>query len=246
MNSPIHTFIAFRPTLIKSILHLGLLAEDYKRSGLLVCGEIHGIQQNADIAFTLCTVLGCDILAIEQSFRYSEPLIASALKGRPNFEPFDHRLFVGSMLSVEMLKAIVLLLQSGRIKDIVYVDSHSADRERVIASKILSCRRSGRTVCILGNHHTMPRPTGRHSIQKIMSAAARVSLVLPNTPILRYRYLSGAFYNIGTGYRTFSGAPSHGARYAVVPAKCKSAYELIVPYARPVSYVPGTLLHDAS
>jgi hypothetical protein len=93
--------------------------------GPILLGEIHGIRENADVVYSLVKRLGIDTLAIEQLARYTRPLISSALDGALQLGTFDVRRFVGGMLSVEALKAIICLLGEDRDLEIAFIEVFS-------------------------------------------------------------------------------------------------------------------------
>lgn len=185
-----------------------MLQKHFDATHLLLCGESHGVRENADIVYTLCRRLGVRQICIERSRSTFKPFIESALKGRPDFLlPYVLPSLQASMLSIEMLKVIVVLIQEGKISNVEFVDIDSTsrpqvkdlsvneymkERERTIAQNIISVEGSVPTLAVLGNYHT------RSNVDEV-SGESSLSIVrkVRKVTYLEYSYLSGGQYNAG-------------------------------------------------
>lgn len=183
------------------------LYSDFKKTNILICGENHGVRENADLAYTLCKTLGITRLAIERSASTFKPFLESAITGKPNFLlPQALLSLQASVLSLEMLKTIVVLVREQPIAvNFVDLDSQAnptsrhisqqqymKTREFAIAKNILELEEAQPTLVLLGNYHTRPQPdtvVGQSALQIVRQTRASTSL--------NYQYSSGAFYNAG-------------------------------------------------
>ena len=183
------------------------LKKSIRHTKLLLCGESHGVRENADVLYTLCVELGIKKVAIERSRSAYKPFVDSALNDRPNFLlPGALLSLQASVLSLEALKTLCRLIQEGKILDIDYVDLDDSQapptnetseeymkrRERSIARNILKLDDSEVTLVLLGKYHTRLKTdefVGASSLQLVRSERP--------TTLLEYRYIYGSQYNAG-------------------------------------------------
>jgi hypothetical protein len=201
-------FKHFQPKLLDITGSINELCKNFKETNLLICGESHGVRENADLAYTLCKMLGIKQLAIERSASNFEAFIQSAVEGQPNFL-LPHVLLSpqASVLSLEMLKAIVTLIKDNSITTIKYVDIESTNnnilkdldeknymrvREHEIAKNITMLNASNPTMVVLGNYHTR-----QDADETVGQSALQMVRQVRNTTYLKYHYLSGSQYNAG-------------------------------------------------
>jgi hypothetical protein len=201
-------FRHYHPKLLEITGALRELRHSFKKTNLLLCGESHGVRENADIVYTLTKALGVEELAIERCASSFAAFVQSAVAGEPNFLlPYVLPSLQASVLSLEMLKTIVVLLKEGAIKHVAYVDLDSLNnpalknidaenymrvREDEIAKNIINLSTGFPTMVILGNYHTRyhsDKKTGKSALQKVRQKR--------NATYLRYEYLSGNQYNAG-------------------------------------------------
>ncbi|MBP9826952.1 hypothetical protein KBC99_00560 [Candidatus Saccharibacteria bacterium] len=189
------------------ILNFGLpreLSDAVYRENLLVCGELHGVRENADVAFTLFQYLGPATLFLERDESEVGQFLESLKKGEPEFSFIDPDVFRASVLSLEMAKIIMILIQSGKISRIVCVDGdNEATFERDVARNVMYHMRNEPAIAILGNWHTEPEiiatDEGQHK-----SALQYIRETMPKTPLIQYKYLGGSFYNAGSGLQNIA------------------------------------------
>lgn len=202
-----HIFSTYTPEELEIGGVVKSLRENFKKTKLLICGESHGVQENANIAFTLVKMLGIERLAIERSASNFKAFVDSAIRGQPNFLlPQVLPSLQASMLSVEMLKTIFILACQGAVKEIAYIDLDSSDpavnhaspekymriREAEIANNIMHLSAQVPTMVILGSYHTRLQTddvVGKSSLQMVREKT--------EATYLRYDYLSGEQYNAG-------------------------------------------------
>lgn len=200
-------FKEFKPIYLEINGAIDKLRESFNTTGLLVCGESHGVRENADLAYTLCKLLGVRQLAIERSETNFRHFIESAIKGNPKFlSPQALQSIQSSVLSIEMLKVIATLFNQNEIKKIHYVDIDSLAnpsldtdnlnqlmqiREQEIAKNIIKSS-TNPILVILGSFHT------RLEADDIKLDSA-LKLIRDDKPAtyLKYDYLSGSQYNSG-------------------------------------------------
>lgn len=191
-----------------------LLQQALQSFHILVYGEIHGIQENADVIYTLAHKLKINRIAIENSPSVKN-FIDTAYEGVYDFSLLDPDTFDSSILSLEVAKTLVTLLKEGTIEEIVYIDTffdnldpstldHPTSpqkREEVLAENILNIDSSTgcNTLCLLGQWHTQPNPVKLNKAKAIhMSALYRIRQVKQNTPFVHMIYREGQAYNDGT------------------------------------------------
>lgn len=201
-------FKRYRPKLLNIAGSIKGLREEFARNHLLIVGESHGVRENADLAYTLCKILGVKQLAIERSASKFQPFVQSAITGEPNFLlPQVLPSLQASVLSLEMLKTIAVLAQERFVKTIEYVDLDSSTdstlndlnekdymrvREQQIAKNITALDMSVPTLVILGNYHTY------QDVDDIIGESALSMVREKQSAIyLQYHYISGSQYNAG-------------------------------------------------
>jgi hypothetical protein len=176
------------------------LIKKYGQTKLIICGEIHGIKENADALYSIVKTYGCEILAIERTKDSSSDFIDSVIHGNPNFNVIDDAVFTASMLSIEMAKTIYCLFKEGLVNSISYIDTSDDETEKGLAHNLLALDTSKKVIAIMGNWHTMRRIFKDDSIEHI-SSLRRVREVRHAISI-EYQYGSGTYYNNGTGLDT--------------------------------------------
>ena len=190
------------------IRQLNSLQSTLRKSNIIIYGEIHGIKENADIIYTLIIKLGVKRLAIEASPAVSN-FINSVKTGSCDFSLVDEDLFDLSVLSLEMIKTIVILLQQNQLKELVFIDTFfdnldkdavilpsPQEREEQLAKNILKIDDSLLTLCIMGQWHTQPEVVKNNETQH-KSALYRLRKVKPNVPFIHNVYRQGQLFNDG-------------------------------------------------
>ena len=225
---------SFSPSLIPAEqLANPQLAEQIATSRFVVCGEVHGATQNCDVLYSLITHYGITSLALELYAETCKAFIDSCIAGQPNFELIDADYFIASVMSVEMAKTLAVLVNENKISDIHYTNGNT---EQAKAHNILALKQSGPTICLMGNWHTETQIVVTDGIEH-KSAYMIVRDSEPEIINIRYKYLSGAIYNVGTGIMRFNGPKSADDKYAIraVPGQNR-CYRLTVPRADPVAH----------
>ena len=186
------------------------LLQAIRSSNLLVYGEIHGIQENADVIYTLAHKLDIKRIAIENSPSIKE-FIDTASRGIYDFSLIDPDTFDSSILSLEVAKTLATLLAEGVIDEIIYIDTFfdnldpsSLDhpdspqkREQTLAENILRLDVSAsRTLCLLGQWHTQADPAQLDTTTH-KSALYRIRQIRQNTPFAHMIYREGQVRNDG-------------------------------------------------
>ena len=190
------------------IRQLSLLQSALRKSSIIVYGEIHGIKENANIVYTLVKKTCIQRLAIEASPTVFD-FINSVKANSYDFSLVDEDLFDSSILSLEMIKTIVILLQQNQLKALVFIDTFFdnldedaiippslQEREEQLAKNILGIDDSLPTLCIMGQWHTQPKVVTdgetRHE-----SALYRLRKTKPNVPFIHNIYRQGQLFNDG-------------------------------------------------
>jgi len=228
------TYDNFSPTLIPAAqLSNPQLMKQITSSRFVVCGEIHGATQNCDVLYSLITQYGFTSLALELYTETSKDFIDSCINGQPNFDLIDADYFTSSVLSVEMAKTLAILVAEKKISDIHYINGES---ELAKAHNILAVKQSGPTICLMGNWHTEPELVVTEGDEH-KSAYMIIRDSEPESINIRYKYLSGAIYNVRTGIMRFNGPKSADSLYAItaVPGQSR-CYRLTVPRADPTAH----------
>ena len=190
------------------IRRLSLLQSALRKSSIIVYGEIHGIKENADIVYSLVKKLDIQRLAIEASPTVLN-FINSAKINSYDFSLVDEDLFDSSILSLEMIKAIAILLRQDHLKELVFIDTFfdnldegvavppsPQEREKQLAKNILGIDDSLPTLCIMGQWHTQPEVIENGETQH-NSALYRLRKVKPNVPFIHNVYRQGQLFNDG-------------------------------------------------
>ena len=215
------------------------LAEQIATSRFVVCGEVHGATQNCDVLYSLIIHYGITSLALELYAETCKAFIDSCIAGQPNFELIDADYFIASVMSVEMAKTLAVLVNEKKISDIHYTNGNT---EQAKAHNILALKQSAPTICLMGNWHTEAELVVTDGIEH-KSAYMIVRDSEPESINIRYKYLSGAIYNVGTGIMRFNGLKSASgpqiddSKYAIaaVPGHSR-CYRLTVPRADPTAH----------
>ena len=164
--------------------------------------------ENSDIIYTLVKKLGVKRLAIEASPAVSN-FINSVKTGSCDFSLVDEDLFDSSILSLEMIKAIAILLQQNQLKELIFIDTFfdnldenitvppsPQEREKQLTENILSIDDSLPTLCIMGQWHAQPNVIKNNETQH-KSALYRLRKVKPNVPLIHNIYRQGQLFNDG-------------------------------------------------
>lgn len=234
---------------------LGVLVAAHQKTNLSMSGEIHGIQENAHVLYTLCHELSIEQLGIE-CHPAVEPFIQSALAGNPDFSLVNPGLFEASVLSIETLKTVAVLFREGVVKQIACIDTfitqgQSTDesdlspqeREEDMARSILSLDLTMSTLCIMGQWHTEPKPVQRPMLKNgevvideqnlHHSALHRVRQKLPYGAFIHNIYRVGHSYNAGRAI-TLDSRPELPSEYTVRKISDVD-FEIVVPEAHKIS-----------
>lgn len=226
------------------IRQLSLLQSALRKSSIIVYGEIHGIKENADIVYTLVKKLCIQKLAIEASPTVLN-FINSVKTGSYDFSLIDEDLFDSSILSLEMIKAIAILLRQDHLKELVFIDTFfdnldenaiippsPQEREEQLAKNILGIDDSLPTLCIMGKWHTQPKVVTdggtRHE-----SALYRLRKTKPNVPCIHNIYRQGSLFNDGKIIE-LPDNPAVSSCYEIVQ-KTDIDFDLHVPEATKIS-----------
>lgn len=205
------------------------LQDSYAASRVLVCGELHGVKENADILYTLVTLYGCDVLAIERTESEVGSFMKTVIEGKPDFSLVDSSTFFASMLSVEMAKAIHCLFKEGRIKKLSYIDTEDDEVEAGLAKNLLSLDGQEKTVAVMGNWHTMLEKLSDHTSALLIARESRLFTYV------EYQYAKGEYYNAGSGLDSIEN-DSHASEYAI-RTKDNDTFLLSVPLASPIAHL---------
>lgn len=204
---------SFQPALlpIKDIERLVSVSND---TNFFVYGEVHGIRENADVVYSLATYLGIERIAVENDSSV-RAFIDAACQGHYDFSLIDTDVFDSSILSLEMAKAIVTLINEGKVKEVVYIDTYfdgdnqdeddgsPQEREKKLADNILALNDSMKTLCLMGQWHTQPKPVilpkelGYDKGAQHHSALYRVRNARPGVVFVHSVYRKGKLLNAG-------------------------------------------------
>ena len=226
------------------IRNLDIVLPVLQKSNLIVYGEIHGIKENANIVYTLVKKTCIQRLAIEASPTVFD-FINSVKINSYDFSLVDEDLFDLSVLSLEMIKTIVILLQQNQLKELVFIDTFfdnldkdavilpsPQEREEQLAKNILGIDSSLPTLCIMGQWHTQPKVVTdgetRHE-----SALYRLRKTKPNVPFIHNIYRQGELFNDGKIIE-LPDNPAVSSCYEIVQ-KTDIDFDLHVPEATRIS-----------
>jgi len=225
-----------------------------KRTNLLICGEVHGVRENADVVYTLCNKLHIKQLAIENNPSV-KAFIDSGVSGVIDFSIIDPDTFEASVLSIEMAKTIILLLREGVIGEIRYIDTYLTDgatwkddnnanpqkREHDLARNILALDLLMPTLCLMGQWHTVTQPVVQRGgswsdpkqPQLHYSALYHCRQELPDIAFLHSIYRSGQLYNDGR-IIDFPYQEQLSSKAEIIQ-KTATDFDLVVPVAHKIS-----------
>ncbi|TAH33253.1 hypothetical protein EYC58_01335 [Candidatus Saccharibacteria bacterium] len=199
----------FKPKLL-NIVDIDTLANATVGANLLIYGEIHGIQENAHVIYTLAHRLGIQRIAVEASPSVRE-FIDAVRHNNYDFSLLDVDIFDASILSLEMIKTLTVLAQEGVVQEIAYIDTYFDDseaivgelsdspqkREKELADNMLALDDSLKSLCMLGQWHTRPQPLEQNDGSMHVSALYRVRREKPDIPFIHNVYRAGKLYNAG-------------------------------------------------
>lgn len=234
---------------------LGVLVAAHQKTNLSMSGEIHGIQENAHVLYTLCHELSIEQLGIE-CHPTVKSFIQSALVGDPDFSLVNPDLFEASVLSIETLKTVAMLFREGIVKQIACIDPFTTQgqsidetdlspqkREEDLAHSILSLDLIMSTLCIMGQWHTEPKPVPRPVLKggEVVvdeqnlhhSALYRVRQKLPESTFIHSVYRGGHSYNAGRDI-TLDNRPELPSEYTVRKI-ADIDFEVVVPEAHRIA-----------
>lgn len=206
------TTIQELPTIIDQRL-LNKLKATVQRTGLVLLGEIHGVQENPLIIYTLIKHLGCRGLALEWRGSLKSVVQAFIETGQLAYDAIedtqDGRITAGHFALLRQLHTEGLLEQL-ILFDIDFqqwlVDTHPRNfwnkRDTMMATNILTEKAADVPLLVVsGNAHirlslrdrllmtlqmqNIPKPMGEH-----------IRARLPATPSIIIKYLSGHYHNI--------------------------------------------------
>lgn len=161
--------------------------------GLVLLGEIHGVEQNPLIVASLMRTFELRVLGLEWSVGLQDTVDAfiegGALDTGPSVWSNDGRITAGHFAVLRSLR------RQGVLERLVLFDPFWSaswnDRDRQMAETLLARLGPGPALVMAGNMHTRLRPH-RHGVPMgVHVAAAR-----PATLEIRIRYLSGEFFNL--------------------------------------------------
>ena len=226
------------------IRRLSLLQSALRKSSIIVYGEIHGIKENADIIYNLVKKIDIQRLAIEASPTMLD-FINSVKANSYDFSLVDEDLFDSSILSLEMIKAIAILLRQDHLKELVFIDTFfdnldegvavppsPQEREEQLAKNILGINDSLPTLCIMGQWHTQPKVATDGGIRH-ESALYRLRKTKPNVPFVHNIYQQGQLFNDGKIIE-LPDNPAVSSCYEIVQ-KTDIDFDLHVPEATKIS-----------
>jgi len=121
-------FNDYQPKLVLGKDTLAHLANLYKQANLLICGEVHGAKENADVFYRLVRHLSARHIGIECSPSL-RPFIDSAIMGIIDFSLVDPYIFELSPLSIEMTKTIATLVRERLMDSFICLDSYYDDED---------------------------------------------------------------------------------------------------------------------
>lgn len=235
----------FEPTLL-DIEDVDILISAVNRANFLIYGEIHGIQENADVIYTLAHRLGIERIAVEASPK-NKGFIDAISEERYDFSLVDTDVFDTSILSIEVAKTLGILLKEKVIKEILYIDTYfdTLDlevmddpdspqiREQQLAQNILGLDESIKTLCIMGQWHTQPKPVQLENGKMHVSALCRIREVKSDVPFTHNLYRSGKLFNDGREIE-LPYSPQLPSEYRVTKVS-EIDYDLSVPNATRIS-----------
>lgn len=223
-------FESFTPSLIaKSKIGNMALEHSIQSQHMLLCGEMHGVIENADVLYSLFHHFSFSTFALERTKEEAGAFIDSL---KPNvkvdFSLIDKSVFIASVMSPQLAKTIHTMFAEGRLKDVVFVDSDEEDREQEMAKNIISLDKNQKILGVLGNWHTATGVDGHKS------ALEYVRNEIPNVPCLDYKYCSGQYYNIANGLGNFDDVRNMHPEYKTEQCSDRD-FELYIPEATPIT-----------
>lgn len=175
------------------------LIESLKNTRLFILGEMHGVQENANIIYTLFKKFGFRQLALEWEPRVGDAVEKFLASGELDFDAIkdspDGRVTAGHFALVKKLK------DEGMLDRLVCFDEGGADwndRDRNMAKKVIANLSDAPTLAVAGNLHaeteaiTFDEEPGEHhpmgeNIRRLIADVAAGNI----------EYRAGQFYNYG-------------------------------------------------
>lgn len=200
---------------------------------ILVCGEVHGVRENADIAYSLATQINPNVVALESSdYDYTPFMNSYAENHLLTVGQFSDR-FASGVMSFEMLTAISVIHKNATAA-ISFVDSPESDPEvwesdmAVRLEKLASY--TDTILCIMGNWHTSPKQSGGE-FKDHVSALSHLR-EHKRAAYIEYKYEGGAGFNVGLGLFDFDDNQNHVD--ITIDHVGGDDFVIYIPYAHPI------------
>lgn len=176
------------------------LLEKIQNTKVFLLGETHGVQENADIVYTIYKKFGFRQLALEWE-SYLKKVVEDYIEtGEFDFETIknepDGRITPGHFVLIKKLH------DEGLLDEIIYFKSrgsrsaNSADKK--MSKKILAGLTDVPTLVVAGSFHTQTKTTTLEDEPGVIRPMGeRVKEEIPNVPSGKIEYLSGQYQNYG-------------------------------------------------
>lgn len=178
------------------------LYQDIYDVGLLVVGETHGVQENADIVYMMLRKFGIRTLMMEWSSSELEEVMDSVLRGKELSPSIDGR------VTVAYARLVGRLFKEGLIDDIIPIDVKDDyedselykiwnDRDRAMAEQISTVIDVMKpSMVVVGSRHASREPKSWRGHPHITAGSVLGALNISFVQLL-IDYQSGSFYNNG-------------------------------------------------
>jgi len=221
------------------------LKEQIDKSGVLILGEMHGVQENPQIIYTLAQKFGIKNFALEWDKELKTMVDEYLTTGNLDYDKIakspDGRITAGHFVMLKKLH------DEGKLGRLICFDEEFrnwkdwGERDETMAKNILSHLNGEPTIVIAGNLHTQTAPVAVEG-RRQQPMGEHLKKVLPGAPIVSIDYLSGQYYNIGL--EEFADQRKPDSKTAL-REDTDSKYTLELPEANPAT-VPNTELQKHS
>lgn len=220
------------------MLSVNKLSENLKDSKVFIIGEMHGVKENIDVAYTLFKKFGFGTLALEWEPRLRNVAEKFLSSGEIDFEVIenspDGRITAGHFSLIKKLK------EEGLLKNLVCFDEGSKgkgwnERDKNMAKSIVLNISNDYMLVIAGNWHAKTEPFNfdGDTVEK-HPMGENVKNEIPGVFSGKINYLSGQYHNYGVQeFKNVTKKPEQEAKF-YMSDKDLYTFELPVAHAATV------------
>lgn len=178
---------------------IGALSENIAKTKLFMLGEIHGVEENTDVIYTLFKKFGFKQLALEWGPELKEVAEKFAELGELDFDAIkdspDGRIAPGHFALIKKLK------NEGLLDKLICFDVYGGnwdERDVNMAKSILTNVADNPTLVVTGNLHAKTKPVRfDNGPDEHHPMGEHVKAAMPDISTGAIEYAKGQFYNYG-------------------------------------------------